>query len=89
MPDRRDSDVKALPLTSSCFSPLPGLESKPGHVRKLPVTWGQAVVFAGYSGFLHHLQLASHDYMAAIWQKKVTKNEISNSKFFSPSVPVS
>ena len=27
----------------------------------LPVTWDKAVVFAGYSGFLHQLQLASHD----------------------------
>ena len=31
---------KALPLTARYFSPLPGLESRPGHVRKLPVTWG-------------------------------------------------
>ena len=30
----------ALPLTAGCLSPLPGLESCPGHVRKLPVTWG-------------------------------------------------
>ena len=41
--------------TDSCTSPLPGLESWAGQVRKLPVTWGQAVVFAGYSDFLHHL----------------------------------
>ena len=32
--------VKALPLTASCLSPLSGFESKAGHVRKLPVTWG-------------------------------------------------
>ena len=38
-------------------------------VRKLPVTLGKSVVFAGLSGFLHQLQLASHD-VAAIWQKK-------------------
>ena len=31
------------------------------HVTKLPATWGWAVVFAGYSGFLHYLQLASHE----------------------------
>ena len=30
-------------------------------MRQLPVTWGWAVVFAGYSGFLHYLQLASHE----------------------------
>ena len=30
---------KALPLTASCLSPLPGFESWPGYVRKLPVTW--------------------------------------------------
>ena len=39
-------------------------ESHPDYVRKLPVTWDKAVVFAGYYGFLHQLQLAtdlSHD----------------------------
>ena len=30
---------KAPPLTVRCLSPLPGFESRPGHVRKLPVTW--------------------------------------------------
>ena len=56
---------KALPLTASCLSPMPGFESLPGQVRKLPVTQGQMVVFAaGYSVFLYQLQLASHDNMA-------------------------
>ena len=45
-------------------------------MRKLPVTWGQAVFFAGYSGFLHYLQLASHE-LATIGIS-VTKNEIPN-----------
>ena len=27
----------------------------------LPETWGKVVVFDGYSGFLHQLQLVSHD----------------------------
>ena len=67
---------KAPPLTARCLSPLPGFESRPGHVRKLPVTWGWAVVFAGYSGFLHYLQLASHE-LATIGIN-VTKNEIPN-----------
>ena len=31
---------KAPPLTARCLSPLPGFESRPGHMRKLPVTWG-------------------------------------------------
>ena len=31
---------KAPPLTARCLSPLPGFESRPAHVRKLPVTWG-------------------------------------------------
>ena len=31
---------KATPLTARCLSPLPGFESRPGHVRMLPVTWG-------------------------------------------------
>ena len=65
---------KAPPLTVRCLSPLSGFESRPGHVRKLPVTWGQAVVFAGYSGFLHYLQLASHE-LATIGIN-VTKNKI-------------
>ena len=34
-------------LTACCFSPLPGFESRSGHVRKLPLTWGKAVVFVG------------------------------------------
>ena len=55
----------------------------PGLVRKFPVTWGKAVVFAGYSGFLHYLQLASHE-LATIGIN-VTKNQIPNSK--SVNVP--
>ena len=47
---------KALPLTASCLSPLHGFKSWPGHVTKLPVTWGWAVVFPGSSSFLHILQ---------------------------------
>ena len=37
------------------------------------------MVFAGYSGFLHYLQLASHE-LATIGIS-VTKNEIPNSKY--------
>ena len=47
--------------TSIRFPPLPGFESRHWHVRKLPVTRGTAVIFAGYSGFLHYFQLASHE----------------------------
>ena len=65
---------KALPLTASYLSTLSGFESQSGQVKKLPVTWGQAIVLAWYSGFLHQFQLAGHDF-ATIWQK-VTKNEI-------------
>ena len=36
----------------------PGFESWPWHVRKLPVTWGLG---GGFFGFLHQLQLSSHD----------------------------
>ena len=36
---------KALPLTASCLSPLPGCSNPgPGHVRMLLVTLGKAVV---------------------------------------------
>ena len=37
------------------------------------------MVFAGYSGFFHYLQLASHE-LATIGIN-VTKNEITNSKY--------
>ena len=30
---------KVPPLIARCLSPLPGFESRPGHVGKLPVTW--------------------------------------------------
>ena len=36
---------KALPLAASCLSSLPGFEFWPGHVRKVSVTLGEAVVF--------------------------------------------
>ena len=52
---------KALPLTASCPSPLSGFEYNPGHIRKLPVTWGYGVVFTKYSCFLHQLKLASRN----------------------------
>ena len=35
---------KALPQTASCLSALPGFEFRPGHVRKLLVTWGSCRV---------------------------------------------
>ena len=54
---------KVLPLTASCLSPLPG--SNPGQrCQKAASDIG-----AGYSSFLHQLQLASHD-LAAIRQKR-------------------
>ena len=62
----------ALPLSASCLSPLPGFESWPWHVRKVPVTWSYVEVVAGSSGFLHQLQLASH---AEIWQKNWRKSK--------------
>ena len=37
----------ALPLTASWLPLLPGFESRPGPVRKLPVTRVWAVVLAG------------------------------------------
>ena len=56
---------KVLPLTASCLSPLPG--SNPGQrFQKAASDFGLG---AGYSSFLHQLQLASHD-LAAIWQKR-------------------
>ena len=52
---------KSWPLTARSFSPQPVFDSWPGHVIKLPASWGKAVVFARYCSFLHLLQIASHD----------------------------
>ena len=49
---------KALPQAAIAVSG--GFESRPGHVRMLPVTWGLS--------FLHQLQLVSHK-LAAICRK--------------------
>ena len=38
---------KALPMTARRLSPLSGFEFHLGHVRKMPVTWGKPVFFAG------------------------------------------
>ena len=65
---------KTLPLSDSCLPPLPGFESRPGPVRKFPVTWGWAVVFASYSVFPRQIQIASHDRNMA---ERVTKNRNS------------
>ena len=43
------------------FEPHSGQELRLRQVGKLPVTWDVAVVFSGYSGFLHQKLLASHD----------------------------
>ena len=44
-------------------APLTGVIFRLGHTRKLPVTLGKAMIFPGYTGFLHHVQLASHDFL--------------------------
>ena len=36
---------EALPLIASCLLPLPRFESRPGRVRKLPLTWIKVVPF--------------------------------------------
>ena len=51
---------KVLLLTVCCLSPLPGFESQLGHVRKLPVTWGQAMDLTGLSDFPTYLLLATN-----------------------------
>ena len=57
---------------------LPVHFSKHQHFETPLVTWGKAVVFAGYSGFLHHIQLAIHE--LATFGINVTKIKIPNSK---------
>ena len=44
------------------------------------------MVFAGYSGFLHYLQLASHE--LAIIGINVTKNEIPNPRLIYQGIPL-
>ena len=57
---------KALPLTASaCLSPLSGFDSHLGACEKVAGDSRLAVDAARYSGSLHKLELASHD-----WQKK-------------------
>ena len=45
-PSLMDEWSKELPLTASCLSPLPGFESRPGHVRRLPRTRGKMMMSA-------------------------------------------
>ena len=42
--------------------------ASPGACENVTSDLGLGDGFAGYSGFLHQLQLASHD-LAAMWQK--------------------
>ena len=42
------------------------------------MTWGMAVAFAGYSGVLHHIQLASIDSEVGVGFRRVLR--------FSPSI---
>ena len=44
------------------------------------MTWGQAVVFAGYFGFLHYLQLASHELATIGINVKKKRNSKSDTK---------
>ena len=46
-------------VTPRYDSPQLGFKLWLGHVRRLPLTWVKAVVFAGYYRFLQHSQLAS------------------------------
>ena len=50
--------TRTLPLTARRLSLM---DSKSGHVGKLPVAWHYAVGVARYSGFPHYLQMASRD----------------------------
>ena len=52
---------KTLLLTATCLSILHGIDTHPGQVRRLPVTLGEGVVFAGYYNFHHQVKLAGHD----------------------------
>ena len=51
------------------------------HVTLKPVTWGWAVVFAGYADVLDYLRLASHELSTV--GINVTKNEIPKEKSYT------
>ena len=56
------------------------------HIRKLQICLGaRLVVFAGYSGFLHYLQLASHE-LATIGIKCDEKRNSNVSWFYGVAV---
>ena len=69
---------KAPPLSAHCLPSLPGFDSRPGHVKRFASDLGLGGGFAGYSGFLHYLQLACHE-LATIGIN-VTKNKIQIQK---------
>ena len=52
-------ESKALQLAANCLSPPLVFENRQRHMRNHPVTLIKAVVIVGYSGVLHHLELAS------------------------------
>ena len=60
---------KALSVTAS-LSPLPGFESRPGRVGKLPVTWGLGGRFRRVFRFPPPVTTVATHELAAIWQKK-------------------
>ena len=66
---------KAMPLTASCLSPLPGFESWLGKKVASDLRLG-----AGFSRVLQFPSPGTSHALAAIWQKKWRKNEIPNAK---------
>ena len=74
---------KVSPLTVRCIPPLPGFESRLLHVRVA----SDLKLGGAFPRVLHSLQIAYYD-IAAIWQKKVMKNEISNSTFVLEMLPI-
>ena len=54
-------------VATDCSPSLSTSKVRQGHLKKLPETSVLAVLFDGYPGFPHHLQLAIHD-VAYLWK---------------------
>ena len=75
--------TKVLPLTTHNLTTA-CLSLNPGHGIWESCQWltGCVVVAVGYSGFLHHLQLAIHN-LGIMWQKS---DETRNGRFQMPPI---
>ena len=64
----------------ACLLPLPGFEACLGHVRKLTVIWGWAVVFLGFSPNMAEnvtiIKIPSSSFIRAQWMTQQFQQDI-------------